>query len=121
MLGGRDQTTFSFTRKMAAGSSGDEALSDDQDASGGRRRQLNRRENTVGSEKARGALWNTAQSRPINYTVLDKTVDLSARWLRRMRLDGFVFNYRCGNIPSPIVLTISFLGITTMTAHKQMP
>ncbi|XP_049526475.1 uncharacterized protein LOC125946675 [Dermacentor silvarum] len=94
MLGGRDQTTFSFTRKMAAGSSGDEALSDDQDASGGRRRQLNRRENTVGSEKARGALWNTAQSRPINYTVLDKTVDLSARWLRRMRLDGFVFNYR---------------------------
>ncbi|XP_065292677.1 uncharacterized protein [Dermacentor albipictus] len=94
MLGGRDQTTVNFTRKMAASASGDEAPSGDQDASGGRRRQPNRRESTVGSENSKGALWSTAQSRPINYTVLDKTVDLSARWLRRMGLDGFVFNYR---------------------------
>lgn len=96
MLGGREQTTSSFTRKMAAGgTSAGEATSDDRDAYGGRTRHLNSgRQEAVSLEKAKDTSWNTAESRSINYTVLDKTVDLSIRWLRRMGLDGFVFNYR---------------------------
>ncbi|XP_077537478.1 uncharacterized protein LOC144149701 [Haemaphysalis longicornis] len=81
MLGGRKQTTLNFVRKVASSSSS----SDDKAE--------------FSKDRSGAAGWSGDNvigllSRPINYTALDKLVDLSARWLQRMDLDGFVFNYR---------------------------
>ncbi|XP_077522636.1 uncharacterized protein LOC144133420 isoform X2 [Amblyomma americanum] len=99
MLGGRDQTTWNFARKMAPV---DHAPGDDDvEADGQRSRRQARRQDDGGaarqgngdSRAGRGALWSSA-GRPVNYTVLDRAAGLSARWLQRLGLDGFVFNYR---------------------------